>query len=393
LIAVSALWLAFFATGAGAQYSIPVTSAPVAVPQVSLGNALPFETGPWVLGEVLFFTNGRLASDYAWRDRVRGKRGMLYTRADILGDVDSLMSMNAFERVSPTLYEIPNSPVPPEYMTIAVSTSQVRLVFDVVPKVSSEPAKPKFLAAPAAISGVVLTPTAYRGAGRFKTPGLGLDINGMYVIGRLYGKNSFANSRAKTNYIDRVGVWLLSADGKMQVQSEAEYRPAVAVGGQGTFLFRDSGQPQISDTTGANVAVNASQKSTKLLSSGYFVTSKKIGPVRTSVGVLQGDFGNVVAQFSEFLTPDALTFLAGQPGQTVRSRTVPFFSLFGLPKASQPLGFEVMKFNGAARSPWMINFKMGYFLKLNFDLAYLKFQGGYDVLGLIQFRYNQFPRK
>jgi hypothetical protein len=41
----------------------------------------------------------------------------------------------------------------------------------------------------------------------------------------------------------------------------------------------------------------------------------------------------------------------------------------------------------------MLNFKIGYFLKMNFDIAYLRFQGGYDVLGLLQFRFNQFPRR
>ena len=379
------------------QGSTPTAVSPVpavpAVPAVSLGNKLPLDNGPWVLGEVLFFSGGKLASDYAWRDRVRGKRGVLYTRSDVLGDVDSLMGLGKFNKVTPSLYEIPSSPVPPEFATIAASTSQVRLVFDVEEKGSTVPAKVKFVAPPAAISGLVLTPTAWRGAGRYTTPGLGLDFNGMYVIGRLYGKNNFANAVRHTNYLDRVGVWLLSADGKMQIQSETDTRPAVAVGGQGTFLFRDSGQPTISDTTGANVSVNASQKSTRLLSDAYFVASKKIGPVRSSVGVLEGNFGDVVAQFSEFLSPDSLTFLANKRGQTVTSRTMPYFSIFGLPKPSQPLGLEFIKFNGAALNPWMINFKVGYFLKANFDLAFLKFQGGYDLLGVIQFRFNQFPRK
>ena len=377
------------------QGSTPTATVPVApaVPAVSLGNKLPLDNGPWVLGEVLFFSGGKLASDYAWRDRVRGKRGLLYTRTDVMSDVDSLMGLGKFNKVTPSIFEIPNSPVPPEFTTIAASTSQVRLVFEVEEKISTAPAKAKFIAPPAAISGILLTPTAWRGAGRFSTPGMGLDFNGMYVIGRLYGKNNFANSTRHVNYIDRVGVWLLGADGKMQIQSEGDIRPAVAVGGQGMFLFRDSGQPTVSDTTGANVAVNASQKTTRLLSDAYFVASKKFGPVRSSIGVLEGNFGDVVAEFSEFLTPDSLTFLANQKGATVTSRTVPFFSLFGLPKPSQPLGLEFMKFNGAVLNPWMINFKVGYFLHLNFDVGYLHFQGGYDVLGLIQFRFNQFPRK
>jgi hypothetical protein len=37
--------------------------------------------------------------------------------------------------------------------------------------------------------------------------------------------------------------------------------------------------------------------------------------------------------------------------------------------------------------------KLGRFLHLNFDLAYLKFDGGYELLGLFQFRYNQFPSR
>lgn len=374
--------------------STPVLStATPAIPQISLGKPLPLENGPWVLGEVLFFSGGKLASDYSWRDRIRGKRGALYTRADVIVDVESLMALGKFDKVTPSLFEIPNTPVPPEFLTVAASTSQVRLVYDVVEKVAISSGPAKFVAPPAAISGLVLTPTAYRGTGRFKTPGMGLDFNGMYLIGRLYGKNNFSNATRRTNYIDRVGVWLLSADGKIQIQSESALRPAMAFGGQGTFLLRDSGQPRITDTTGASVAVNPSQKNTRLLSDAYFVASKKLGPVHASLGLMQGNFGDAVAQFSEFLTPDSLTFLANQRGQTVRSRTIPFLSLFGLPKASQPLGIEIMKFNGAALNPILINFKLGYFLKMNFDVALLKFQGGYDLLGLIQFRFNQFPRR
>ena len=387
------LW-ALIAAPASAQQA-PPPLAPVvstaAAPMISLGRPLPIDNGPWVLGEVLFFSAGKLANDYAWRDRVRARRGVLYTRSDVLGDVDNLLGLGKFDRVTPTLYEIPNAPVPPEYATIAVSTSQARLVFDVAEKVSVSTA-PHFVAPPSSVSGLVLTPTAYRGTGKFSTPGLGLDFNGMYVIGRLYGKNTFGNALRHTNYIDRVGLWMLGADGKMQLQSEGAARPAVAVGVQGTFLFRDSGQPAVSSSANPTVTVNASQKSTHLLSDAYFVASKKLGPVRASAGVMQGNMGNAVAQMSEFLTPDALNFLAGQPGQTVRSNTVPFVSLFGLPRKSQPLGVEIMKFDGAALRPWLINFKVGYFLHMNFDVAFLKFQGGYDLLGLLQFRFSQFPR-
>jgi len=72
---------------------------------------------------------------------------------------------------------------------------------------------------------------------------------------------------------------------------------------------------------------------------------------------------------------------------------VPFASVLFVPKPAYPLGVEVMKFNGSPLNPWLINFKVGYFIKLNFDIAYLKYQGGYDVLGVLQFRYNHFPQR
>ena len=92
------------------------------------------------------------------------------------------------------------------------------------------------------LSGIVLMPTAYRGHGR-NAIGLGLDINAAYYIGRLYGKNSYNWTTSKKNYLDRLGIWLLSADSKMQVQTEGDWRPAMSAGVQGILKFRDSPQP------------------------------------------------------------------------------------------------------------------------------------------------------
>jgi hypothetical protein len=74
------------------------------------------------------------------------------------------------------------------------------------------------------------------------------------------------------------------------------------------------------------------------------------------------------------------------------SRTVSFASILYLRKPDYPIGVEFMKFNGANGNSILINFKIGRFLKLNFDVAVLKYTGGYDILGLFQFRYNHFPR-
>ncbi len=374
----------------------PVSPLGGAAAHPGLGNVVDLSRGgPWVIGEVLFFSNGTLSTDYSLRDRVRATRGGLYTRNDIFSDVDGLMGTQKFVSVTPSLFEIPNTPIPPELAGIAVSTSQVRLVFDVVPKVvapSTAPVARPF--PPAALSGVILTPTAYRGLAVNNAPGLGLDFNAVYVIGRLYGKNSYQSAPAKTNYIDRVGVWLLGADGKMQIQSEGTIRPAMAVGAQGTFMFRDSPQPNVNPGNTPTVTANASVKSTQVLSDAYFVASKKLGPVRASAGVMQGSLGRSVMQFSDLLSPDALHYYAGNSGfPQDYARTMPFVSLLTLPKPQYPLAVEIIRFNGAPSSPILFNFKIGYFLHLNFDVGYLKFQRGWDLLGLLQFRFNEFPRR
>ena len=376
-------------------FDTPVSSAPAvsSAPVVALGQPLSATGGPWVLAETLFFSGGRVLSDYAWRDKLHGVVGQLYTSQDLQGDVLTLQGLKVFSRITPAVYGIPNDPIPPQFTSISISTNQVRVVFDVDVVVSSAP-KPRLVTPPSAVSGLILTPTAFRGAGKFNTPGLGLDFNAAYFIGRLYGKNNYPNAPSHTNYIDRLGVWLLTVDGKMQIQSDADWRPAVAVGGQTTFLFRDSPQPSVNTPT---VTVQVNAKSTQILTDAYIVASKNFHGVRSSLGLFQGNFGNLPGNLSEYLSPPALQFYKQSSGFTpvgfVQSRTVPFGSVFYMLKPDYPIGFEVMKFNGAYSNPWLIDFKLGRFLHLNFDLAYLKFDGGYDLLGLFQFRYNQFPSR
>ncbi len=372
-------------------WQIAVATAPApAPPAFMLGSPLSVSSGPWVPAEVLFFSAGRVVADYAWRDSVRARRGRLYTALELKSDVQDLMTLGRFTTVTPSVYAIAGTLASLEFAAVSISTNEVRIVFDVIEKVIVAP-KTKFITPPTAVGGVLLTPTAWRGAGRFENPGMALDINAAYFIGRLYGNTSYPDAPRKTNYIDRIGLWTLTADGKMQVQSESSLRPAVAVGGQAMLLFRDSPQPTV---TAPGVSVKIDAKTTKILTDGYFVASKKFGPLRASAGMMQGSIGNLAANMSEFLTPEALRFyLRDNSGTQVISRTVPFASVFYLHKPDYPIGVEIMKFNGAARSPVLINFKLGRFLKLNFDLALLKYQGGYDILGFFQFRYNHFPKK
>jgi hypothetical protein len=117
---------------------------------------------------------------------------------------------------------------------------------------------------------------------------------------------------------------------------------------------------------------------------------------------MQGNFGEFVADLTEYLSPQALRF-AGHPdcvgsptctgGHIARSKSVLFVNAMILPKPQYPLAIEVVKPQGMVLNPVLFNFRLGYFLKLNFDLSYLKFNGGWDLLGTFQFRTNYYPRR
>jgi len=372
------------------------SSTTVAASTPSLGIPLSQDAGPWVIGEALF-EGLRSVSEYALRDRIRARRGTLFTPSDVQADLGEITKIPAVVGAKAELFAIADQPVPERYASIAISTMMVRILDRVEEKSlllpgltqpstgQAEPgADKKLTLPPVAVSGVVMTPTAYRGLDQFNRPGLGLDINTAYYIGRLYGKNSLSANN-QTNYLDRLGVVFLSADGKIQIQSEGDWRPAMAVGGRGTFTARDSPQPTV-------VTVQVSNDSTRILSDAYWVMSKKIFGVRSSLGYALGNNGERVALLTEFLTDQALSF-AGHPNQHATSKSTLFGSLMWLPHPNYPLAVEFMKPNGMALNPILLNFKVGYFLKLNFDLSYLRFRGGWDLLGQFQFRYTQYPRK
>jgi hypothetical protein len=384
-------------TGTVAASTGTVAASTGPVINLNFGQPLSSAGGPWVFGESLFTSGGKIISDYAWRDKLHGHKDQLYTAADLQADVDALKAANAFDRVSPVVYAMPNTPIPAQFAVVSVSTSEVRVVFDVVQKVEEKP-QPKLITPPVAVSGLILTPTAYRGLGHYNTPGLGLDFNAAYYIGRLYGKNDYPFSPEHTSYLDRIGLWLLEADGKMQLQSETEWRPATAVGTQGILMFHDAPAqtvaPNNNPAVGQGVTADVSQQTVQLLGDAYFVASKDIKNVRYSAGVMEGTIGDLAENLSEYLTNEELYLYKGAPQNTVaETRTVPFVSAFYLLKPDYPIGFEIMKFNGAAGNPMLINMKIGRLLKLNFDLGLLTFSGGYDLLGLVQFRFNQFPNK
>ena len=240
---------------------------------------------------------------------------------------------------------------------------------------------------PVLLSGIVLMPTAYRSTGR-NSLGLNLDINAAYYIGRLYGKNSYSWNSKKENYLDRIGLWVLSADAKMLVQTEEGWRPAVATGVLGMFTLRDSGQPKLDNPT-VQVNVDTSNK----LASAYAVMSKRFkNKYIFSLGYMEGTIPNMIPSLSEFLTDAAMT-LNGQGGQSATSRSMAFGGIIWLPRPDRPLGLEIMVPQGAPGHPKLFNLHLGTLLKMNFELSYLNYDGGWDLLGMFQFRYNYYPKR
>ena len=69
-----------------------------------------------------------------------------------------------------------------------------------------------------------------------------------------------------------------------------------------------------------------------------------------------------------------------------------FGGLTWLVKPAYPVGVELIIPQGAPAKPKLWNFHLGQFLKMNFEVAYLKFDKGWDILGMFQYRYSYFPK-
>jgi len=271
---------------------------------------------------------------------------------------------------------------------LSLSTSNVfTSLKPVKPGLPSKPVQYEETKSP--LSGIVLMPTAYRGRGK-NSIGLGLDFNAAYYIGRLYGKNKYDWTVDKTNYLDRVGVWLLMAEAKMLIQTEGRLRPAMAAGAQGILQFRDSPQPTL---TQPGVSVQIDAKNTATYANAYLVLTKRLHPkIILNAGYSDGDMPKIMYQLSEFLSKEAIHFTDPRVTDFATPVNMIFGGIMWLPKPNSPLGVEVMIPQGAQQNPKLFNFHLGTLLKMNFEVSYLTFRGGWDVLGMFQFRYGYFPK-
>lgn len=294
------------------------------------------------------------------------------------------------QQISQQAQQPPQQPAPAASSPAAPPYSQFLPGMTPAPKAGpSQPARYEETGVP--LSGIVLMPTAYRGRGR-NAIGLGLDFNAAYYIGRLYGRNSYSWTVEKKNYLDRVGLWLLSADSKMQVQTEGKWRPAMSAGVQGILKFRDAAQPTLNQPS---VATKIDSKNTDSYANAYVALTKRVHPkLLFNAGYSDGDMPKVIYDLSEFLSREAINLANNR--NTTDSINIPTGMLFGgvlwLPRKDSPIGLEVMIPQGAPQGPKLFNLHLGTLLKLNFELSYLTFKGGWDLMGMFQFRFNYLPK-
>jgi hypothetical protein len=102
----------------------------------------------------------------------------------------------------------------------------------------------------------------------------------------------------------------------------------------------------------------------------------------------------VIYSLSEFLSRESIN--QSNNRSLTDEVNIPTGMLFGglmwLPKKDSPIGLEIMVPQGAPQKPVLYNLHLGTLLKLNFEISYLTFKGGWDLLGMFQFRYNYLPK-
>jgi outer membrane protein insertion porin family len=125
-----------FTLGAGrsqAGASTPTVSGSTPTVTASTAAAIPPEerditAGPWMLGEIAF-TGLVNVKQRAAMGEVQAKPGIMYHRAEVNRDIQALLGMGNFERVSVDVSPIPGTAVPDSVAATVASTNTVRLTY------------------------------------------------------------------------------------------------------------------------------------------------------------------------------------------------------------------------------------------------------------------------
>ena len=208
-------------------------------------------------------------------------------------------------------------------------------------------------AVPAGVGKIVLLPTAYS-----KKGGGGVYLNFDYYIGGLYGRHK----ESGTSLFYRVGALLLSLDIKNTFQRESK----------GDFFSSSLGvlvNYLYTGNTGSetDVGVTVGKEALKM-SNPYFVLGKRWKKISLHFGGVLGGMGRIFPYLSDYLHED-------------RSGYELFYCGVSMNYKWMPLKMEIMKPNGSQQNVWFLQTHIGKELYTNFQIAYLHYDGGYDVLG------------
>jgi|GEM_PF-2166904 len=252
-------------------------------------------------------------------------------------------------------------------------------------------------------SATVWTPTAFQNkkkAGEHlvktkylfsKKPLFGLNIDFIlnYYIGRLFGEDPPSKRQGIPPYFNlkRVGIWLLTVDGKIVLPYLEKKLFSLAFGGRYTYMFDDKGAPsQVGEQT-----FEINPEKSKGLPSVYTVVTKAWTKNAFHFGIIWGKEDEIIPRLSEYTYK--VCYLTGnwQTGKSViffgmNTHLIPWINL--KIEALHPLDNPV--------DPWLFNIDLGKFLPANFQLAYLRYKYEWDkyewdILGYFNFRYTFYP--
>lgn len=106
--------------------NVPISSGTTRTPLPLLEH--PAVPPPWIVQDIAIVGNHHVTYN-ALRTDLKVRKGELYERSDLERDVQTLVGLGNFERVTADIVEIPGKPVPAQFQGISGSSWTVRLTF------------------------------------------------------------------------------------------------------------------------------------------------------------------------------------------------------------------------------------------------------------------------
>ena len=110
--------------------SVSTAAASQSIPALAEHPPVP---PPWIVDDIVILGNHHIAYN-TLRSDLKVRKGELYERSDLERDVQTLVGMGNFERVTADVLEIPGKPVPAQFHGVSGSSWTVRLTFAVEEK-------------------------------------------------------------------------------------------------------------------------------------------------------------------------------------------------------------------------------------------------------------------